>query len=81
MGGVGENGEECDEIGHTIRTRNADAFDQTEFPIISSGQRLGPTQASRNDISSHVANALITRQLPGQSPASATHIDDKMSAA
>jgi hypothetical protein len=42
---------------------------------------LGPTQASRNDISSHVANALITRQLPGQSAASATHIDDKMSAA
>ena len=41
VGGVGENGEERDEIGHIVRTRDADAFNQTEFPIISSGQRFG----------------------------------------
>ena len=41
MRGVGQNREERDEIGHIVRTRDADAFNQTEFPIISSGQRFG----------------------------------------
>src|SRR5207248_11415988 len=80
MGGVGENGEERDEIGHIVPTRDADAFNQPEFPIIPSGQRFGRLKQSRNDISSNVANGLIARQLLGQSATPATNIDDKMPA-
>jgi hypothetical protein len=54
---------------------------QTEFPIISPCGIPGRLKQSRDDISSNVANARVARQLPRQSPAAATDIDDKMPAA